>query len=139
MTPPASRLLAATPQFTVPDLVATCAHYRDALGFRVVGYWDGERATIEPPEAPVFAIVARDDVQVFFNRADGSPPRTGRALGAYDLFVRVSGVDALAADLRARGAGIVDGPQDRPYGERELVVRDCNGLVLAFGERLAGI
>jgi uncharacterized glyoxalase superfamily protein PhnB len=82
----------------------------------------------------VSAIVARDDVQVCFTRADGSPARTGRAAGAYDLFVRIEGVDALAADLHARGADVLDGPEDRPYGERELVVRDCNGLVLAFAE-----
>jgi hypothetical protein len=29
---------------------------------------------------------------------------------------------------------ILEGPENRVYGQRELVVRDCNGLVLAFGE-----
>ena len=45
-----------------------------------------------------------------------------------------SGLDALVAELRARGADILDGPEDRMYGQREIVVRDCNGQVLAFGE-----
>ena len=31
-------------------------------------------------------------------------------------------------------AEILDGPEDRVYGQRELVVKDCNGLILAFGE-----
>ncbi len=27
-----------------------------------------------------------------------------------------------------------DGPEDRIYGQRELVAMDCNGLILCFGE-----
>ena len=84
----------------------------------------------------MFAIVRRDQVQVFFNRADQSEVRTGRAEGAYDAFLQVTGVDALAAELRARGADILDGPEDRVYQQRELVIRDCNGLILAFGEAI---
>jgi len=46
----------------------------------------------------------------------------------------VTGIDELAAELRKRGANIVDGPKDRVYGQREIIVRDCNGFILAFGE-----
>jgi hypothetical protein len=51
--------------------------------------------------------------------------------------MRVKGIDALAAELDTRGAAILDGPTDRVYGQRELVIRDCNGLILAFGEETA--
>ncbi len=78
--------------------------------------------------------MSRDQVQIFFNRADQSDVRTGRAQGAYDAYFRVTGIDALAEELRMRGADILNGPEDRIYGQRELVVRDCNGLVVAFGE-----
>jgi hypothetical protein len=83
---------------------------------------------------PFFAIVWRDQVQVFFKRADQPDVRTGRAEGACDAYFRVIGIDELAEELRARGADILDGPEDRIYGQRELVVMDCNGLVLGFGE-----
>ena len=53
-------------------------------------------------------------------------------------YVHVAGVDALAAELRACGAAILNGPETRIYGQRELVIRDCNGLVLAFGEATRG-
>ena len=122
------RFQAAIPQFTVPDLVRTAEYYRDVLGFQIAGYWD---------DPPVFAIVFRDSVQVFFNRADHSPVRTGRAEGAYDAFFNIVGVDALAAELRTRGADVLDGPEDRVYQQRELVVRDCNGLILGFGEDIS--
>jgi catechol 2,3-dioxygenase-like lactoylglutathione lyase family enzyme len=128
------RFNAAVPQFTVPDLVRTAEYYRDVLGFQIAGYWDGERVGQAADTPPVFAIVSRDKVEVFFNRADQSDVRTGRAKGAYDAYLHVIGIDALAEELRTRGADILDGPEDRPYGQRELVVRDCNGLILAFGE-----
>jgi len=127
---------AAVPQFTVPDLVRTAEYYRDVLGFRIAGYWDGERVSLVPDTHPVFAIVWRDQVQVFFNRADQPVVRTGRADGACDDF-RVTGIDALAEELlRARGADIIDGPEDRVYQQRELVISDCNDLILCFGEAI---
>ena len=128
------RFVGAVPQFTVPDLVRTAEYYRDVLGFQIAGYWDGERVSFDTDPPPVFAIVWRDQVQVFFNRADQPDVRTGRAEGACDAYLRVTGIDALAEELRTRGAEILDGPEDRTYGQREFVVRDCNGLILGFGE-----
>ncbi len=125
---------AAVPQFPVPDVVQTAEYYKPVLGFEIAGYWNGECTSVATDPPPVFGIVQRDQVQVFFNRADATSVRTGRAAGAYDAYLRVTGLDALAAELRARGAVIVGGPEARSYGQRELVVRDCNGLVLAFGE-----
>jgi catechol 2,3-dioxygenase-like lactoylglutathione lyase family enzyme len=128
------RFAGAVPEFTVPDVVRTAEYYRDVLGFQIAGYWDGERVTHVPDTPPVFGIVWRDQVQVFFNRADQSEVRSGRAEGACDAYLRVTGIDALADEFRTRGANIVDGPEDQVYGQRELMVVDCNGLVLGFGE-----
>ena len=125
---------AAVPQFSVPDLVRTVEYYRDTLGFGIVGYWDGERVTSAGDDASVFAIVQRDDVQVFFSRASDPGPAPAGASGAYDAYFRVRGVDMLAAELRRRGAIILDGPEDRVYGQREIIVQDCDGLILAFAE-----
>ena len=126
--------VAATPQFSVPDLVRTTEYYRDVLGFDIAGYWDGERVDPVPRNPPLFAIVRRDEVEVFFKRSEHADVRTGRSEAAYELYFRVKGVDALAEQLRARGADILDGPEDRIYGQRELVVRDCNGVILTFAE-----
>lgn len=113
------------PQFTVPDVVRTAEYYRDVLGFQIAGYWG---------TPPVFVIVQRDNVEVFFNRADSSEIRTGRAQGAYDAYLHITGIEALAAELSNAGADILEGPVLRVYGQSELVIRDCNGLILAFGE-----
>jgi uncharacterized glyoxalase superfamily protein PhnB len=117
---------AIVPQFTVPDVVATAEYYRDVWGFNLSGYWN---------DPPVFAIVERDGIEIFFNKATaGTQPRTGRVAGGYDLYLHVQGLDAWAAQLRKHGADIVEGPELRIYGQRELIVRDLNGLIIALGE-----
>ena len=92
--------------------------------------------SLAPTTPPVFGIVCRDEVEVFFSRAGQQDVRTGRADGAYDAYFRLTGIDAFADDLRARGAEIIDGPEDRFYGQREVVAGDCNGLVLCFAEEI---
>lgn len=131
---PTVNFIAAVPQFSVADLVRTAEYYRDVPGFQIAGYWDGERVSLEPENPPVFAIVWRDQVQVFFNRAEPPEVATRGGEDAPNVYLRVTGVDGLAEELRSRGAEIIDGPEDRVYGQRELVVVDCNGLILCFGE-----
>jgi hypothetical protein len=71
---------------------------------------------------------------MFFGRGDHSQSAFATSEGGYRAYFHIDGVDALANELRSRGATIVDGPEGRVYNQRELVVRDCNGFVLAFGE-----
>ncbi|MFN2577647.1 MAG: VOC family protein [Pyrinomonadaceae bacterium] len=136
--PTTAHLISAVPQFTVTDVVRTAEYYRDVLGFRIAGYWDGNGVSFATDPPPVFGIAWRDEVQVFFNRADGPAAPNRRAQGAADIYLRVTGVDVLAEELRMRGAEIMDGPADRIYGQRELVIRDCNGLLLCFGQDTSG-
>jgi catechol 2,3-dioxygenase-like lactoylglutathione lyase family enzyme len=136
--PPTTSFVAAVPQFAVSDLVRTAEYYRDVLGFQIAGYWDGENVSLAPETPPVFAIGWRDQVQVFFNRADQPDVCARPAEAAPNVYLRVKGVDALAEELRMRGAEIIDGPEDRTYGQRELVVKDCNRLILCFGEDTSG-
>ena len=120
----------AVPQFSVPDVLATVHYYRDRFGF-VVGDLVGD-----PIE---WGAVGRDDVELFFSRLAVDAPSQPRirALGAYDVYFRLSGIDQLAAEFRQRGAMIHEGPTNRLYAMRELVVEDLNGLILAFGESIA--
>jgi len=52
----------------------------------------------------------------------------------FDACVYVSNVDELAAELCAKNADLVEGPINRIYEMRGLLVRDCNWLVLSFGQ-----
>lgn len=127
---------AVVPHMAVPDVVRTAEHYRDVLGFEVAGYWDGEEMHHDPSRIAVFGIVRRGQVSIHFNRGEQARLPSRVSEGAYDLYFNVMNLDTLADELRERGAEILDGPEARVYGQRELVVRDCNGFVLAFGEPL---
>jgi len=122
MTP--TRLLGVEPQFRVIDLVATAEYYRDVLGFRLEGYFG---------DPPVFTQVSHDRVTIQLGRASSPAEATlpADAVG-YNAYVWVDDVDGLAAEYRRAGAQVVEGPVDRVYRCRELVVRDLNGLVLCF-------
>ena len=71
---------------------------------------------------------------MFFSRANPHTVVRDWAQGALDACFRVKRIDAPAKGSHTPGADIVDEPDDRVYGERELVVRDCDGRVLTFGQ-----
>jgi len=118
---------AVSPQFVVEDLVRTAEHYRDILGFEIRGYF------LDPP---AHAIVGRGRAEIFLAKASGRSGISNRELkaGAIDAYFHVEGLDALFEELKDRDAGIIEGPVIRVYGTREIVVHDCDGFVLVFGE-----
>src|SRR5262245_32024673 len=121
------RLKSIAPHFVVPEVVRAAEHYRDKLGFEIRGYFG---------KPPVFAIVRRDTVEIHFGKSDSGRPAPGSAHRdeGLDAYVFVEDVDALFAELKQRGADIVEGPAQRSYGCREIVVRDLDGFMIAFGQ-----
>jgi len=124
----AAKLLLAFPQFRVEDVVRTAEHYRDVLGFEIDGYFG---------DSPVFTHVQRDHVVIQIGRSlhRHSLSRSAGPEG-YNAYIWTDDVDALARELEARGAVIKAGPLNRVYPCRELIVEDCNGLVLCFAKRI---
>ena len=123
----AAKLTAICPQFIVPDVVATAEYYRDVLGFKILGYF------LDPP---VFAMVARDVAEIHFGKIDaGAEPAPNAArrkgLGS-DVYIWTTDLHALHAELKERGANIIEGPVQRIYNCLELVVEDLNGFRLVF-------
>ena len=126
MAPPRPEFLSVAPQFTVPDVVDAAAYYCDVLGFENRGYFG------DPPE---FVMLGRGEVEVFFNqsRSVAGQPRLRAPVG-YDAYFHVIGLMSLYEELKERGATIIDGPLTRSYGMHEIVIEDCHGIRLAFGE-----
>jgi predicted enzyme related to lactoylglutathione lyase len=123
----ACRLTRIVPYFLVNDVFATAEFYRDVLGFAFDEFFG---------DPPSFTIVTRDDVRIMLRqinspKASGVRPNRNVMTETYDAYIHVSSVDELATEVRARRADIVEEPVKRIYGMRELVVRDCNGYVLA--------
>ena len=113
----------------VPDVVKAAEFYRDELGFKILGYF------FDPP---VYAMVSRDGAEIHFGKADEGErlqfnETIRHGLGT-DVYIWVSDIDQLYAELSAKNVEIVEGPIERIYGSREVTIKDCNGFQLVFGD-----
>ena len=114
-------------QFVVEDVVVTAEYYRDVLGFEILGYF---------AEPPVYAMVARGGVEMHFGKADSEPQVLSteiRRVG-FDAYIWVDDIHGLYDELKAAGANILEGPVKRIYESTEVVIRDCNGFTIVFGD-----
>jgi uncharacterized glyoxalase superfamily protein PhnB len=59
--------------------------------------------------------------------------RTKRLAGQGGLCIFVRDVDQLYAEVSARGARLLNRPEDRDYGMRDFDVVDADGNQLTFG------
>lgn len=119
------RLRGASGVFTVSDVTQALDFYVGRMGF-------AEEFRVGDP--PSYASVERGPVSLQLMPAARAPATLGRS----SVYVFVRGVDALHADLLARGCPIELPPTDLPYGMREASVRDPDGNRLTFGEPVAG-
>jgi catechol 2,3-dioxygenase-like lactoylglutathione lyase family enzyme len=106
--------------FVVSDIAASLAYYRDVLGFEV---------TFEYGQPPSYACLCRDEVGLHLLAA----ARTKRLAGQGGLCIFVRDVDQLYAEVSARGARLLNRPEDRDYGMRDFDVVDADGNQLTFG------
>jgi hypothetical protein len=108
--------------------VRTAEYYRDELGFTILGYF---------ADPPVYAMVARDEVEIHFGKADGDNVQVNesvrRGLGS-DVYIWVSDINGIYEELSSRNVEILEGPVKRIYESTEVVIKDCNGFQLVFGD-----
>jgi len=106
----------------VPDVPATIAWY-ESVGFTVVD-------TAEDGGAVNWALLAFGAGRVMFS--SGGQPSTA-ARREVDLYIHTTDVDDLYARLKGQ-VTVQEEPHDTFYGMRELILRDCNGFWVTFGE-----
>lgn len=114
--------------FSVADISATIQWYEEQLGF--IGDPFPHR------EPYVFAILRRDDVEIFLQRiVDYEKPDlyNRRSGGVWDAYIHVEGIQDLYESVREE-ATIVQPLRQQPYGAWEFEVKDPNGYILVFGE-----
>ncbi len=116
------------PSFMVNDVSATMRWYETNLGFTADPF---------PEKEPfVFAILARDEIEIMLQRIEGyqkpdlSPLRPA---GVWDAYIRMEGVKEFYELVRAR-VPIKAPLTKRPYGDWEFEIIDPNGYVLVFSE-----
>jgi catechol 2,3-dioxygenase-like lactoylglutathione lyase family enzyme len=125
MTP---RIEAIAPFFIVSNVDRTIAFYRDALGF--------ETRFQQPDRDPFFAIIGRDEVQIFLKSAEAVSPMPNRSRHPslrWDAYVSAPDPDALAAEFAARGTIFSAALQDTHDGLRGFEISDPDGYIFFFG------
>jgi uncharacterized glyoxalase superfamily protein PhnB len=116
------KLLRIAPEVPVADVRAAIEYYDRKLGFQLAMLMsDGN-----------YAIVERDDVAIHLFRND-----SGHELPAA-MHIFAQGLDELHAELQERGASVIQGIVQKPWGNRDFRVRDDSGNELKFTEPLTG-
>jgi catechol 2,3-dioxygenase-like lactoylglutathione lyase family enzyme len=110
----------SVPVFTVKDVTASAAYYRDKLNFNV---------SFEYGSPTIYVGLCEGDVTLHLRAADHYKCPPGH--GAVSIFV--DDVDACHADLLKRGAKVLKEPKDYDYGVREFDVADLDGNMIYFG------
>jgi uncharacterized glyoxalase superfamily protein PhnB len=119
-------LESASPSFTVNDLEKSLAFYRDVVGFAVEETWkDGGKVVgVSLKAGGVSFMIGQDDWQ------KGRDRRKGEGFRMFCMTKR--NVDALADGIRARGGQLDHGPQDQPWGLRDISLTDPDGFKLTI-------
>ena len=125
---PHATLRGSTTVFLVANLEATARWY-EQLGFT---------AEVFPPG---FAILSRDDVDIFLQHADNySRPDDplAREREAWNLYIKTDDARALFEEYSCHAnVTVTRTPAIQPYGQLEFEVVDPNGYVLVFAQPTA--
>ncbi|MGI8509808.1 MAG: VOC family protein [Gemmatimonadaceae bacterium] len=116
---------------TVRDLAASAAWYRDVLGFTI----DREYRR----DAQIFAVAVRaGHVRLLLTQDTGAQGHDREKGEGFSLLLTTEqDVDALAAQIRARGGVLASEPAD-VFGTRAFRLRDPDGFRFAISAPRAG-
>lgn len=107
----------------VADIERSAAYFRDALGFAV-----------EWTESDDWRLVMRGSVRVMLGRCPDAVPAEQTGDHGYFGYLHADDVDALHREFVERGAIVLEAPDDRPYGMREMTLATPDGHRLVTGQ-----
>jgi catechol 2,3-dioxygenase-like lactoylglutathione lyase family enzyme len=108
----------------VEDLAATREFYQRVFGLAIL-FEDDSSAAFQLGGTIINLLKAGEAPELI-----EPEPVAARQAGARCLFtIQVDDVDALCAQLAARGVQLLNGPQDRPWGVRTAAFMDPGGHV----------
>jgi catechol 2,3-dioxygenase-like lactoylglutathione lyase family enzyme len=112
-----------TPNLLVSDIDRSAAFYRDVLGFQQI--------TTVPEQPPyVFVWLKHGAVDVFLNL----PQDTSPSAGTNSMYIKLQGIDGLAAKVEEAGVKLAIPMHTEFYGMKEFAVHDPDGYLIIFAE-----
>lgn len=114
------RFIALVPMLQCSDIEATKVWYKAVLGFGCVAELGQEWCRLE-----------RDDAAIMFMRND----HLGQSQATATQYIYVDDVMRLWNSIKDQCAAEW-GPEKMPYGMLEFAIKDPNGYLLSFGQKI---
>lgn len=111
----------SAPIFAIRELSSAIDFYTNRLGFTLF---------MQTTDPMPYAIVTRGDIQVHLTVDDAR-------LGKGAMYAITDDVDALYEELKGKEVRILEAPDDRVYGMRDMYFNDCCGNMIGFGQPLS--
>ncbi|MEO8572239.1 MAG: VOC family protein [Chloroflexota bacterium] len=116
----------------VEDLDAARAFYQEVFGLPVM-FEDDNSAVFEFGNTIINLLRTTAAPELIAPEAVAPPDAGSRVV----LTLPVDDVDAMCAELAARGVTLLNGPMDRPWGIRTACFRDPGGHIWEIGAEIA--
>lgn len=133
-----------SPNFEVTDIKKTTAFYTENLGFNLImavpESQDGIDQTFLENKEYVYALVQRDNVEFMFQRSDTFKNDVvfskGLAIGAtVSFYMEIEGINEFYLALKHKNLQLTE-LKTTWYGMQEFYLKDLNGYILGFAERV---
>ena len=108
----------------VKDLASSVSFYREKLGF-VIDF-----------EVEGWCFISRDHFRLMLGHCPDQASASQLGDHSYFAYVGVDSVDELFEEFRARGLTPSQGPEDKPWGLRELAIETPDGHRIMFGQEI---
>ncbi|HYB41452.1 MAG TPA: VOC family protein [Candidatus Methylomirabilis sp.] len=117
------RIVACRSVLAVRDLKVSTDFFMRVLGFRR-----------DPIDAAGWSFLSRDGFRVMIGECPDEKPAGDLGDHSYFVHLMVEEVDRFHGEIAARGAEIIAGLADKPWGLREFAIRTPDGHRIVFAE-----
>ena len=133
-----------TPNFEVSNVKQTVDFYSKHLGFKLVmtvpESQDGIEQAFSDEKEYVYAMVQKDEVELFFQRTDSFKADVvlsqGVTLGAsVSFYMDIEGINEFYETLKKEKLQITE-IKTTWYGMQEFYLKDLNGYILGFAQKV---
>lgn len=133
-----------TPNLEVKDIESTVTFYQSVLGFTLVmavpSTQDAMDESFISDKDYVYALVKKDNVELMFQRTDSFKQDVTLARGlpigaSVSFYMEVNGLDDFFVSIKDK-VDVFTAPEMAWYGMREFYLKDINGYILGFAEKV---
>lgn len=132
-----------TPNFEVKDVKKSVAYYEENFGFKLIMTvpvtQDGIEQSFAENKEYVYAMMQKDNVEIFFQRTDSFKEDVvfaqGLSIGAsVSFYMDIEGIKTFHQEMKSKNLEVTE-LKITWYGMQEFYLKDLNGYILGFAEK----